>query len=66
MNVIFALPGIVLLIGLFALFEGLIYHCNTQLIAKYAYKGLVSEGIILILGSLAFGGWFYYKLEGWG
>ena len=66
MNVIFALPGITLIIGLFALFEGLVYHCNPKLIVKFAYKGLISEGIILILGSLAFGWWLYYKLAGWG
>ena len=66
MNIIFALPGVVLIIGLFALIEGLFYHCNPKYITKFAYKGLISEGIILILGSLLFGGWVYYKLEGWG
>lgn len=66
MNLIFILPGIVLITGLFAVIEGLVYHCNPHLRGKFAYTGLISEGITLISGALAGGWWLYYKLEGWG
>ena len=66
MNLIFILPGITLIIGLFALIEGFVHHSNPHLKGLYRRIGLLSEGIILILGSLAFSGGFYYKLGGWG
>ena len=65
MNLLYILPGIFLLIGLFALIEGLVYHINPHLKDQFAYKGLISEGIILITGALL-GGWYiYYRLGGW-
>ena len=66
MNLIFILPGIFLFIGLFALIEGLFYHFNPKYIGKFAYTGLILEGILLILGALAFGWYIYYRLGGWG
>ena len=66
MNLVFILPGGFLFMGLFALIEGLIYHTKPHLKSQFAYKGLISEGIILILGALAFGWYSYYKLGGWG
>ena len=40
MNIIFAIPGVVLLIGLFALIEGLFYHCN-PLASNFGRKALI-------------------------
>ncbi len=66
MHLIFILPGIFLITGLFALIEGIIHHVNPNLKGQYAYKGLILEGTILIISGLAFGWYVYYVLGGWG
>ncbi|MCK5613503.1 hypothetical protein KAR91_67155 [Candidatus Pacearchaeota archaeon] len=65
MNLVFIPLGIILLIGLFALIEGLIYYIRPHLRGQFAYKGLILEGILLILGALAFGWYIYYRLGRW-